>query len=163
MTYTGPGDGGDGGGQARRTDALTAQEAARLVDARGLMLLILRHLYNVRFQSRNGWELAVALGMSTKVDSVRNRMVALVRQEAVRIEGTRPGQTGVAGQAYIITRKGIQILAGEVKLITNPPIKPWEKKKVLQGWARRIANGDYSDELRDEIVQAMADYYQTYA
>jgi hypothetical protein len=88
-------------------------------------------------------------------------MAALVRQGAVRIEGRRAGQSGVAGQAYVITDKGIQILRGEIALKTNPPLKKWEQRHILREWCKRIANGNYSEALRNEIAQAIADYYRS--
>jgi hypothetical protein len=74
------------------------------------------------------------------------------------VEPDRPGPSGVAQIAYVITDKGRAILRHEIELIINPPKEPWESRSTLRDFLLRALHDGWSDALRAEVEQAFATY-----
>jgi len=142
---------------ARTSDPETAKSSGRSVKAEGLMwqvLLSLRHGL-----PRNGWEIAIAMGMERMKDTVVPRLAPLRRQHAIMpVEPNRRGPTGVGQIAYVITDKGRAILRHEIGLVINPPLEPWEQRSLLQEWLWRALQDGWTDELRAEVAAGFATY-----
>jgi hypothetical protein len=142
---------------ARTSDPETAHAAGRRLKPEGLMwqvLLSLRHGL-----PRNGWEIATAMAMTDMKDTVVPRLAPLRRQGAITEFGPRrPGPTGVAQIAYVITDTGRAILRHEKPLLVNPPLEPWEQRSLLQQWLWRALQEGWTDELRTEVSIGFATY-----
>jgi len=142
---------------ARTRDPETAKSAGRSIKVAGLMwqvLLTLRHGL-----PRNGWEIAIAMDMEKQKDTVVPRLAPLRRQHAIMaVEPDRPGPTGVAQIAYVITDKGQAILRHEIEMVINPPLEPWEQRAVLRDFLLRALKDGWTDELRAEVEAAFATY-----
>ena len=148
---------GGGEGGARRGDPKTSKGAARTLKTEGLMwqvLLSMRH-----GQPRNGWEIAVAMGMETQKDTVVPRLAPLRRQHAIlNVTPNRPGPTGHGQLAYVITDKGRAILRHEIELVINPPLELWERRDVMQEWLWQALQHGWTDELKQKVAAGFATY-----
>jgi len=149
--------GDDGDGAARSGDPETSKLAARSIKTAGIMWQILQYLLRTR-EPRNGWEIAVAIGMENTKDTAVPRLAPLRRQGAIQIAGVRPGPSNRAQVAYLITDKGRAILRHEIGLVIAPPFEAWEIRSVLQEWLWRALQDGWTAELEAEVRAGFATY-----
>jgi hypothetical protein len=107
----------DDQGSFRFDDPATSVAAARSIKVGRIMRMIMTYLYQVK-QPRNGWEMSEALELPTI--TVVPRLCPMRDDHGfIAVCGTRPGPSGRAQLAYVLTAKGEAFITGSGRNTTR--------------------------------------------
>ena len=95
-------------GAWRKDDPETSEEAARSIDTSTIKIGILQALHEQA--PLNGWEMSLKLELPTI--SVVPRLKPMRTDGWITLLGTRPGPSGRAQNAYVISDLGEKVLGG---------------------------------------------------